>query len=333
MATPTLVPLSTKAGAGTTTLVHHLAWMYAGLGLSVLVADLDPSASLTASLLEEDRLEELWSESDGRSRSIAGAIRPVLEGALDVAEPHVEPVADGLSLLAGDVALSGFEDDLGRAWLQCADGSASAFRVVTAIRRVLEAAARASRADIVLADVGPSLGAISRSAILAADHVMAPLSPDLFSLRGLGVLGPTLQRWRSQWETFASKSPEPLRAGLPSGGMRPLGYVVLRRPVRLDRPVEAHHLWMERIPRIYREAVLGEPPSGDVAMSRDPNLVGTLKHYGSLMSLAKDARRPMFLLRPADGALGAHQAAAGAAREEFEKLARSIAERIGVALP
>ena len=40
----------------------------------------------------------------------------------------------------------------------------------------------------------------------------------------------------------------------------------------------------------------------------------------------------MFLLRPADGAIGAHQAAVGDASADFARLAESIAGRIGLAL-
>jgi len=36
-----------KGGVGKTSLVYHLAWMYADLGLSVVAADLDPQASST----------------------------------------------------------------------------------------------------------------------------------------------------------------------------------------------------------------------------------------------------------------------------------------------
>ena len=44
-----------KGGVGKTTLVYHLAWMYADLGVSVVAADLDPQANLTAMFLSEER--------------------------------------------------------------------------------------------------------------------------------------------------------------------------------------------------------------------------------------------------------------------------------------
>jgi hypothetical protein len=46
-----------------------------------------------------------------------------------------------------------------------------------------------------------------------------------------------------------------------------------------------------------------------------PPVLGLLKWYGSLMPMAQEVRKPIFHLRPADGALGAH---ANAAREALK---------------
>ena len=57
MTIPVVAFFNNKGGIGKTSLVYHLAWMYADQGISVLAADLDPQANLTAAFLEEDRLE------------------------------------------------------------------------------------------------------------------------------------------------------------------------------------------------------------------------------------------------------------------------------------
>jgi chromosome partitioning protein len=59
--------------------------------------------------------------------------------------------------------------------------------------------------------------------------------------------------------------------------------------------------------------------------------LGVLKHYRSLMSMAQDARKPIFRLTPADGAMGSHARAVRDAQRDFEKLAWVIVERSGVA--
>lgn len=51
------------------------------------------------------------------------------------------------------------------------------------------------------------------------------------------------------------------------------------------------------------------------------------------MPLAREARKPMFHLTPADGAMGGHLQAALACRKEFRGLAKELAGRCGLLLP
>lgn len=48
------------------------------------------------------------------------------------------------------------------------------------------------------------------------------------------------------------------------------------------------------------------------------------------MPLAMEARKPMFPLRPVDGAIGAHGAAVRECRKDFERLAGALARAAGV---
>jgi cellulose biosynthesis protein BcsQ len=326
----TIALFNNKGGVGKTSLVYHLAWMYADLGLSVLAADLDPQANLTTMFLDEDRLESLW-PAGKPGRTILGPLRPLLEGEGGIADPEVQDI-DGIGLVAGDLALSGFEDELSQQWPYCLEGKVRAFRVIGAFHQVLTRAAQLREADVVLIDVGPNLGAINRAAMVAADYVAVPLAPDLFSLQGLENLGPRLREWRSGWKERLQKRPKDLE--LPRGEMEPLGYIVMQHPVRLDRPVKAYERWMGRIPSAYREAVLGEKTArAAITIDQDLHCLATLKHYRSLMPLAQEARKPMFFLKAADGAIGSHAKAVQDCYRDFRALAVAVAKRAGVALP
>ncbi len=319
-----------KGGVGKTSLVYHLAWMFADLGQRVVAVDLDPQANLTAAFVDEDRLEALWEESEGST--IYRTLSPLIRGIGDIGDPKLEKIADGLFLLPGDLQLSSFEDDLSNQWPEASDGKERAFRVLSAFWRIQQQAAADQQANLILMDLGPNLGAINRAALIGADYIVTPVSPDLFSLQGLKNLGPTVKRWREQWKQRLSKRP----AGdleLPEGRMEPAGYVVLQHAVRLDRPVKAYAKWVQRIPAVYRESVLGE--NGDMApdFQADPHCLALTKHYRSLMPLAQEARKPIFHLKPADGALGAHLTAAQHAGRDFAALARAIAQRVGLILP
>ncbi len=319
-----------KGGVGKTSLVYHLAWMYSELRVRVVAADLDPQANLTTAFLDDDRLEELWPDGE-HPWTILGCIRPLLKGTGDIGSPHLDGGEEGPGLVVGDLGLSGFEDQLSQDWPLCLDGKERAFRVISAFWRILQQAAVAGGADLVLMDLGPNLGAINRAALLAADSVVVPLAPDLFSLQGLQNLGPTLRRWREEWKDRRGRNPAP-DLPLPEGRMEPAGYVVMQHSVRLDRPVKAYDRWIARIPSVYRISVLDQRGEEGLTVRADPECLALLKHYHSLMPLAQTARKPMFQLKPGDGAIGAHVQAVGQAYKDFESLARRIAGRIGLAV-
>jgi cellulose biosynthesis protein BcsQ len=242
----TIAFFNNKGGVGNTSLVYHLAWMFASRGVAVIAADRDPQANLTSMFLDEERLEALWPDG-AHPETIYGAVRPLLEGTGDIAAPHVEDVGENLGLLVGDLALSASEDELSSQWPDCLDRKPRAFRVLSAFWRVVESAAMKRGAALVLIDVGPNLGAINRAALINAQHVVIPLAPDLYSLQGLKNLGPTLRRWQSEWAERLGRNPV-AGLSLPAGAMAPAGYVVMQHAVRLDRPVNAYNRWMARIP-------------------------------------------------------------------------------------
>ena len=322
---------NTTGGVGRTSLVYHLAWMFADRGVPVLAADLDPQANLTAMFLNEERLEEIWPEDEEHKATIFGAVRPILRGIGDIARPPVEQIVQNLGLLPGDLGLSGFEDKLSDAWPRCHNSDEAAFRIMTAFHRLMHEMAD-GWAELVLIDVGPNLGAINRAALIASDHVCVPLAPDLYSLQGLKNLGPALMAWRSTWADLKTKAPKDL--SLPAGSMSPAGYVVMQHGMRDSRPVKAYQRWMDKIPPVYRTAVLGEPTAGVVPkVENDPNCLAQLKHYRSLMPLAMEAHKPMFHLKPADGAIGAHGEAVKDCRSDFLRLARKVGAAAGLKLP
>lgn len=327
----TIVFFNNKGGVGKTSLVYHLSWMYADLGLRVVAVDLDPQANLTSMFLDVNRLEELWPDGD-HSTTVFGAVEPIVRGIGDITPPEIEKIAEGLGLITGDLALSRFEAKLSAAWPSCLDQDEAAFRIVSSFYRIVVKAADTYRADLALIDVGPNLGAINRSALISAEHVVVPLAADLFSLQGLRNLGPQLREWRSEWIDRLDRKPPDLKLVLPSADMDPVGYIVLQHATRMDRPVKAYEKWTSRIPGIYRHAVLNEDSTNAPDVADDPNCLAMLKNYRSLMPLSQDSHKPMFFLKPADGALGGHVHAVQNCYDDFKRLASNIAQRCGVDL-
>ncbi len=322
----TVAFFNNKGGVGKTSLVYHLAWMFADHGLKTLAVDLDPQANLTAMFLEESRLETLWPEGD-HPQTLYGAISPILRGTGDIGTPHIEKISSRLGLIPGDLGLSRFEDKLSEAWPRCHNRDESAFRTMTAFHRLIQHGAE-RQADIALIDVGPNLGAINRAALIASDQVCLPLAPDLFSIQGLKNLGPTLRDWRAVWSDLLTKSPPGLP--MPSGAMNPIGYVVMQHGILDNRPIKAYKRWMDRIPSTYKSAVLNESEDAPQTIAVDDHCIALLKHYRSLMPMAMEARKPIFFLKSSDGAIGAHSEAVRNCYADFQDLAGKIASSAGV---
>lgn len=305
-----------NGGGGKSTLVFHVAHMLADLGRRTLIVDLDPQSTLTAMCVSEERLEELWSDAPEHSLSIVGAMA-------SSDEPHVEPLRDGLGLVAGDLGLSSWEGPLATAWLRIeggADGGdEGARRALTTLPRVLDLAARQQAADLVLINVGPNLGALNRTALSASDLVVIPIAPDPFAIQALRPLGPTLASWRRGAMEIAELA----------GAMDPLGYVVMQAAMRLQRPVRTYERWLRRVPEEYYRSVLADPLLPP-PIAQDPRYLGIMRHYHGLALLARDVGKPMFHLLPADGATGSHTGAIWRCREDFETLTRTLLDRAGL---
>ena len=185
MTIPVITFFNNKGGVGKTSLVYHLAWMLSDLGHRVLACDLDPQTNLTAAFLNEGHLEQLWDESDASPESgitIFECVEPLMQVG-DLKPPCLQPIltqpslfqgdigTNGLRLIPGDLALAEFEDILSAEWPN-ALGSSNLFRpfrILTAFSTIMQTGASTMKASIILADVGPNLGAINRSALIASD--------------------------------------------------------------------------------------------------------------------------------------------------------------------
>jgi chromosome partitioning protein len=335
MSTPVLTFFNNKGGVGKTSLVYHLAWMLSEMGYNVVAIDLDPQANLTSAFLDEATLETLWGEptsgTKANAKTIFECVQPLLKTG-DILPPVTHRINAKLHLIAGDLRLSSYEDTLSTEW-SIAMGSSNLyrpFRLLTAFWQVAQMAASEHQADIILADVGPTLGAINRSALIGTDFVVIPLAADLFSLQGLRNLGPTLRRWRTEWSKRVDnwRESQANEFALPDGEMRPVGFVLMQHLERLTSPIKSYLKWADRIPEVYQNVVL-EPSNIQNSGNRDIDYcLAKLKHYRSLVPMGQEVRKPIFNLTNADGAIGSHATAVQDAKQDFKALAKAILKQI-----
>ena len=326
----TIAFFNNKGGVGKTVLVYHLSYMLTQMGHVVVAADLDPQANLSSMFLEDGDLESLWGNEENREGTVYSATQPLADGTGDVTLRGWEKeIKENLFLLTGDLRLSNYEDSLSETWSKLFGGEERkrAFRVQCAFHRFIQAVGEERSANFALVDIGPNLGAINRAALIACDYVITPLSPDLFSWRGLVNFGGKLKEWREIWKEVPKKKPDGLGFDLPEGEMNPLGYITMRYNIRKNRPTGSYEKWIKRMPKAFR-TLMEEQSKGDISVEEDPFHLATLKDYFSLMAMAQEARKPMFELTPADGVVGGHIEAVSRCREDFESLARKIIDRI-----
>jgi len=151
-----------KGGVGKTTLTRELGIYLAFLGKTVLVIDLDPQANLTRSLTDE--------EHPGCHEALTGQ-------RYDVAD--VQP---GLSLLSGDIKMAMLEKSL-----------IAEIDAYTRLKEVLEDGFF-SIYEYILIDSPPSLGVLTVNALTAAEYVIIPMHPSLYSMQGTNDLMATIQK-------------------------------------------------------------------------------------------------------------------------------------------
>ena len=321
----TIIFFNNKGGVGKTTLVYHFTYMLAEMGYKCLAADLDPQANLTSMFLSDTELERIYSEDIDPQTLISG-IKPLDRGIGDIAPVKIHEIGNNIGLLAGDLDLSLFEDKLSTNWSKCIDGDEAAFRIISSFHRIIQNEAARFGAEYCIIDVGPNFGALNRAVLIAADFVVVPMAADLFSLQGLKNLGKRLNVWKAEWkDRYNRNKTDDLQ--LPEGEIKPIGYVVMQHGIKESRPVKSYLKWANRIPSTFNEYVL-EKEKIEEKIEDDPNCLALLKHYHSLIPMAMEVRKPIFLLKPADGAIGAHNQAVTRAYLDFKLLSAKILQRV-----
>lgn len=318
-----LIFFNNKGGVGKTTTVYHVAWMLSELGIKTIAIDLDPQSNLTSMFLSSERLEEVY--ENNLPITVLDSINPVLSG--DPYKPvHIEGITDNLGLIMGNLSLSTFEDSLSDAWLKCLNADIYSFRLTSIFNTIFQDAVNQFNAEYILIDVGPNLGAINRAVTISSDFIVTPVASDLFSLQGIKNLGTTLNTWKRQWNQRKELEPANLTFDIPNNEAKPIGYIVMQYSAKESRPVKSYLRWANRIPSVFSEYVIGQQTQIH-SVEEDNYCISLLKHYRSLAPMSMESHKPIFLLKPADGAIGAHVYAVQKSYQEFESLTKKLLDK------
>lgn len=324
-----------KGGVGKTTLTVNVADALEDLGKTVLLVDADPQCNLTAFYIAEPDLEGLF-DDDGlgdRAGSLWSAIKPVVAGRGGVRKVLAWDVGStdgGILLVPGDVMLSQYEEELPQAWLDSFARKMRGYDVMTAVAQVANNSAKEYKADVILYDVGPNVGALNRAVLLDCDYFITPVAADLFSLRALSTVGLSVGKWVGDWKTILSLATDADKKRLPKGIPNFLGYVTSAYKVKKGRSAASPHAdWESKIaPRVRHQVVDALRAIDPKLASTGSNKLGAIKHFQSLPS---EAQKHGVAIGKLHGHVnGGHNVTLDEARDEFAELAREIVRRTGI---
>ncbi|RIR11608.1 ParA family protein [Mycobacteroides abscessus] len=298
-----------KGGVGKTTLACNFAAYLSGHGYSVTVADCDPQSNATQLLLPEAVWESIYeNRQDSERRTILRALRHIRAGDSGVEtdlELH-QSSRFGVSVLAGHPSLSMVEDRLSASWAEFSARYLGGARRSLWVRELVTSLT----ADVVIFDLGPSLGALNRSVLIGSDFFVTPVAPDLFSLYALENIGDWLERWIKEYldyETRLDATAEE-REKYQVGSTLPVaqgwaGYSIQQYVAKTTggqiRGVQAYDRYKQEIPE--RAAKLKEFEAASM-QSRE---LGVVPNMFSMIPMAQAAHAPIANLTTADGVRGA----------------------------
>jgi chromosome partitioning related protein ParA len=151
--------VSTKGGVGKTTATANLAALIATAGKKVLVIDLDPQPTMTS-------YYDLDYEAPG------GIYELIVLSELDHEKIISKTNISGLDLIKSNDS----QNQLQHMLLNAPDGR---FRLSALLKKLITE----SQYDLILMDTQGARSVLLESAVLASDHVISPITPELLSAR------------------------------------------------------------------------------------------------------------------------------------------------------
>ena len=335
-----------KGGVGkTTTIINLASYLSIYREKKVLVVDLDPQSNSTQAILPEEIWLEFYDPENRNTRkTIYDYFRDMEEG--DANFNNIEiPVNEDqnsfkISLIPGHPKLSIIDDTMSKSWSEALSGDKGAIRKLNWLNQLKK---ENTTFDYILIDVGPSLGALNRSALLNSDYFLTPMASDIFSLLGISNIGDWIERWMNLYEaaikTFVSKfGEEESRKFFEKYSIntdvnkttRYIGYSIQQYSKRKfkngERPTQAY----EKVINSFHaeiEKALGKFVKDGI--ESEELKLGDVPYVYSIIPLSQTANTPIFELSYATGVRGNQTSSVENYKKYLNTLAENFVKNIG----
>jgi cellulose biosynthesis protein BcsQ len=237
-------------------------------------------------------------------------------------------------ILPGDPSISLYEDFLSKDWFEGNNGEPRGLRTTLVFKNLLNQL-EALGYEFVLFDVGPSLGAINRSVLIACDFFVLPMSSDIFSLKAVANIETSLKEWKTSFDDGLRKYRNKEREEFTLIGdpihfqIRFLGYITQQYTAKTKdgkkQAVKAFDKIIKEIPGTVKKHL----QSLNDSMQPINYALGEIPTLHSLIPLSQTANSPIFELTAEDGVVGAHFAKVKDYKKTIGRITTNILNNLG----
>ncbi len=330
-----------KGGVGKTTLSCNIAAHFANhLRKRVLVIDCDPQCNASQLILSDERCQEIYRlERVSDDPTLLSVMGPISDGDASISTGTTPELSSrnrfGVDLLPGHPAMSVVEDRLSTAWNDLRAAEVGGFRITNWFPQLL--AQVSARYDVVVVDLGPSLGPLTRSVLLGSDYFATPMGCDIFSIVGIQNMGQWLSRWIEDYERhlehFRTEREDALnrfqiqtQLSVKHGfaGYTVLQYITKSREGQRRATIAFEDI-LAQIPGVVENSLGNFFVNG---LTTETSHLGDIPNLFSLVPLAQSAHAPIISLESRDGLAGGQykqqEVYAHFIQEVGNKLARNV---------